>query len=162
MLVSAPPRPAALIPPTSRQSLPPEVNDSRTSTTLQKMPISRENSFADVDFTLRSVFKKRSFRYDRTFKMSTRLLTFQSRPLQREVIIAALNGDDVFLQAATSFGKSICFQLPALIDHGSGCTLNYCRNFFSNFNKLLSSSPHCFLLWYCKLLRRSVHWLIVF
>jgi len=41
------------------------------------------------------------------------------RPLQRDVIVAALDGQDVFVQAATSFGKSLCFQLPALIDHGS-------------------------------------------
>ncbi len=27
-------------------------------------------------------------------------------------------GHDVFVQAATSFGKSLCFQLPAVIDHG--------------------------------------------
>ncbi|KAF2491048.1 ATP-dependent DNA helicase [Lophium mytilinum] len=55
----------------------------------------------DIDFTLRRVFKKRSF-----------------RDLQREVINAALDGEDVFLQAATSFGKSLCFQLPAVVDHG--------------------------------------------
>lgn len=41
------------------------------------------------------------------------------RPLQRDVITASLDGHDVFLQAATSFGKSLCYQLPALIDHGS-------------------------------------------
>lgn len=41
------------------------------------------------------------------------------RPLQREVIDASLEGRDVFVQAATSFGKSLCFQLPAVIDHGS-------------------------------------------
>ena len=41
------------------------------------------------------------------------------RPIQREVINAALDGHDVFLQAATSFGKSLCFQLPAVVDHGS-------------------------------------------
>lgn len=40
------------------------------------------------------------------------------RPLQREVIEASLEKHDVFLQAATSFGKSLCFQLPAVIDHG--------------------------------------------
>lgn len=38
--------------------------------------------------------------------------------MQRDVIIAAIEGQDVFLQAATSFGKSLCFQLPAVIDHG--------------------------------------------
>lgn len=39
-------------------------------------------------------------------------------PLQREVISAVIDGHDVFLQAATSFGKSLCFQLPAVVSHG--------------------------------------------
>ncbi|GAO13385.1 hypothetical protein UVI_02013940 [Ustilaginoidea virens] len=47
--------------------------------------------------------------------MLTELL---SRPHQREIIEAALNGHDVYVQAATSFGKSLCFQLPAVIDQG--------------------------------------------
>ncbi|KAL1960220.1 hypothetical protein VTO42DRAFT_8763 [Malbranchea cinnamomea] len=55
----------------------------------------------DIDFTLRRVFGKKTF-----------------RPLQREVIQAAVEGHDVFLQAATSFGKSLCFQLPAVVAHG--------------------------------------------
>ncbi|OAT06426.1 RecQ family helicase RecQ [Blastomyces gilchristii SLH14081] len=55
----------------------------------------------DIDFTLRRVFGKKAF-----------------RPLQREVIEAAIAGHDVFLQAATSFGKSLCFQLPAIVGHG--------------------------------------------
>jgi hypothetical protein len=41
------------------------------------------------------------------------------RPVQRDVIVATLEGEDVFLQAATSFGKSLCFQLPAIVDFGS-------------------------------------------
>ena len=45
-------------------------------------------------------------------------LTRKLRPVQREVINAALEGNDVFLQAATSFGKSLCFQLPAVVDFG--------------------------------------------
>ncbi|KAH8786054.1 recQ family helicase-like protein RecQ [Hyaloscypha finlandica] len=65
------------------------------------MPLQRSNSCVDIDFTLRRKFKRTSF-----------------RPLQRDVIVAALAGDDVFVQAATGFGKSLCFQLPALIDHG--------------------------------------------
>lgn len=55
----------------------------------------------DIDFTLRRVFNKKSF-----------------RPLQREVITATIEGHDVFLQAATSFGKSLCFQLPAAVSSG--------------------------------------------
>ncbi|EED23789.1 RecQ family helicase RecQ, putative [Talaromyces stipitatus ATCC 10500] len=57
--------------------------------------------WVDIDFTLRRVFGKTSF-----------------RPLQREVISAVIDGHDVFLQAATSFGKSLCFQLPAVVSHG--------------------------------------------
>lgn len=49
------------------------------------------------------------------------------RPLQREVIEAVLNGHDVFLQAATSFGKSLCFQLPAVVDLG-------CKQFLHSSN----------------------------
>ncbi|THY56058.1 ATP-dependent DNA helicase [Aureobasidium pullulans] len=63
------------------------------------MPIQRSRSKPDLEFTLRQVFGKPS-------------------PVQREVIEAALAGNDVFLQAATSFGKSLCFQLPACIDLG--------------------------------------------
>ncbi|PYH47479.1 putative RecQ family helicase RecQ [Aspergillus saccharolyticus JOP 1030-1] len=55
----------------------------------------------DLDFYLRRVFQKNSF-----------------RPLQRDVITAAVEGHDVFLQANTSFGKSLCFQLPAVTTHG--------------------------------------------
>ncbi|KAL1865849.1 hypothetical protein VTK73DRAFT_5028 [Phialemonium thermophilum] len=65
------------------------------------MPLARSDSFHDVDFTLRRQFNKTAF-----------------RPFQREIILAALEKKDVFVQAATSFGKSLCFQLPAVIDCG--------------------------------------------
>ncbi|KAF1940784.1 ATP-dependent DNA helicase [Clathrospora elynae] len=65
------------------------------------MPGQRQRPYSDIDFTLKRVFKKPCF-----------------RPLQREVITATLEGQDVFLQAATSFGKSLCYQLPAVVDHG--------------------------------------------
>ncbi|KAK4667067.1 hypothetical protein QC763_305880 [Podospora pseudopauciseta] len=65
------------------------------------MPLLRTDSMQDIDFTLRRQFGKKSF-----------------RPQQREIINATLEGKDVFVQAATSFGKSLCFQLPAVIDHG--------------------------------------------
>ncbi|KAI0025619.1 ATP-dependent DNA helicase [Xylariomycetidae sp. FL0641] len=65
--------------------------------------LARSNSFIlpDLDFTLRRQFNKPAF-----------------RPFQRDIIQAALDGHDVFVQAATSFGKSLCFQLPAVVDHG--------------------------------------------
>ncbi|KAK0634959.1 P-loop containing nucleoside triphosphate hydrolase protein [Bombardia bombarda] len=64
-------------------------------------PLRRSDSLIDIDFTLRRQFNKQSF-----------------RPGQREIILAALDGKDVFVQAATSFGKSLCFQLPAVVDRG--------------------------------------------
>ncbi|KAB8239807.1 putative RecQ family helicase RecQ [Aspergillus alliaceus] len=63
--------------------------------------ISNKCRKVDLDFYLHRVFRKKSF-----------------RPLQREVIAAAVEGHDIFLQASTSFGKSLCFQLPAVISHG--------------------------------------------
>ena len=69
-------------------------------------PLQRSGSFVspDLEYTLRKQFGKNSF-----------------RPHQREIIQAALDGKDVFVQAATSFGKSLCFQLPAVLDQGSTC-----------------------------------------
>ncbi|KAF4471600.1 hypothetical protein FALBO_1485 [Fusarium albosuccineum] len=64
-------------------------------------PLTRTNSCTDIGFTLRRQFNKEDF-----------------RPHQREIIEAALDGYDVYVQAATSFGKSLCFQLPAVIDQG--------------------------------------------
>ncbi|KAL2852843.1 P-loop containing nucleoside triphosphate hydrolase protein [Aspergillus pseudoustus] len=65
------------------------------------MDISLPRRKVDLDFYLHRVFQKQSF-----------------RPLQRDVITAAIEGHDVFLQASTSFGKSLCFQLPAMTRHG--------------------------------------------
>ena len=42
------------------------------------------------------------------------------RPLQREAIEAVLSGRDSVVVLPTGGGKSLCFQLPALVDQGSG------------------------------------------
>ena len=46
------------------------------------------------------------------------------RPLQSEAVEAMVQGKDVFLAMPTGAGKSLCFQLPALI--GSGVTIVIC------------------------------------
>ncbi|KAG6242908.1 hypothetical protein E4U48_000682 [Claviceps purpurea] len=66
--------------------------------------LQRTASCTDIGFTLRRKFNKEDF---------------SIRPNQREIIEAALDGFDVYVQAATSFGKSLCFQLPAVISQGS-------------------------------------------
>jgi hypothetical protein len=83
-----------------------------------KMPGKRKRPYSNIEFTLKRVFKKPCFRYARV-TLFWRVVLIASRPLQREVIMATLEGEDVFLQAATSFGKSLCYQLPAVVDLGS-------------------------------------------
>ncbi|KIX10637.1 uncharacterized protein Z518_01721 [Rhinocladiella mackenziei CBS 650.93] len=68
---------------------------------MVRTPLKRTASITDVRFTLRRVFGKDSF-----------------RPLQEEIVAAAIAGHDVFLCAATSFGKSLCYQLPAVVSLG--------------------------------------------
>lgn len=63
-----------------------------------------------------------------------------SSPYQKEIIEAVVEGHDVYVQAATSFGKSLCFQLPAVIGTGGEYAIvdiqfeslkfsSYCCNF---------------------------------
>ncbi|RPB28475.1 ATP-dependent DNA helicase [Terfezia boudieri ATCC MYA-4762] len=70
----------------------------------------------DIDFTLRRVFKKTTF-----------------RSVQRQVIEAALEGHDVYLQAATGLGKSLCFQLPAVqVEYGITIVVSPLLSIMSN------------------------------
>jgi RecQ family ATP-dependent DNA helicase len=66
-----------------------------------EMPPPKKQRPVDVHFTLKRVFKKAAF-----------------RPMQLEVINEAVVSKDIFLCAATSFGKSLCYQLPAVVATG--------------------------------------------
>ena len=46
------------------------------------------------------------------------------RPTQAEVIQAALDGDDVLAVLPTSYGKSACFQVPALMREGTALVIS--------------------------------------
>lgn len=54
-----------------------------------------------LDFALRYVFGYPSFRDD-----------------QRDIVTAAVSQRDVFVLKSTGGGKSLCFQIPAVIDRG--------------------------------------------
>ena len=47
------------------------------------------------------------------------------RPGQREVVAAAMAGRDCFVLMPTGGGKSLCYQVPGVVDgdHGRGITI---------------------------------------
>lgn len=68
---------------------------------MQPVAPPTNNQVTSLDPTLKSVFGYDAF-----------------RPLQREIMEATLAGRDVFALLPTGGGKSLCFQLPALVREG--------------------------------------------
>jgi superfamily II DNA helicase RecQ len=74
---------------------------------LQAMPkLNHENTIEQINVTANQRFKIQSV-----------------RPKQIEAIVAVLNGDDVLAVLPTGAGKSLIYQLPALMDERRGITV---------------------------------------
>lgn len=88
---------------TSVSSLPPVTTDFKSMHPIGAF----SPSFSPLDFALRYVFQYPSYRDD-----------------QRDIIAAAMDGRDVFVLKCTGGGKSLCFQVPAILS--KGVTIVFC------------------------------------
>lgn len=62
---------------------------------------------------------------DESMGVTLRLLgVTHFRPHQLEIVLAALRGESVLLVSATGSGKSLCFQVPILLQRGCGFVLS--------------------------------------
>ena len=69
-----------------------------------------------ADGEVREVQRVSTIALDEALKHNFGYETF--RPLQREIVEASLRGEDVLALLPTGGGKSLCYQLPALLESG--------------------------------------------
>ena len=69
------------------------------------------------------------------------------RPFQKEVVDSMINGDDILVISPTGSGKSLCFQLPAMINEGMTIVLSPLRSLiYDQVEALKEKGVSCELL----------------
>ena len=63
------------------------------------------------------------------------------RPMQEEIISQALDGKDVLAILPTGGGKSVCFQVPALMKDGIALVINLTADNLEDLDGNLSFPP---------------------
>ncbi len=97
---------------------------SRAAAAADRPATAEEAALDDLDYANRMVFGNAAF-----------------RPRQRDIVAAAMSGGDVFVLMPTGGGKSLCYQLPAVLSRGVTVVVTPLLSLMQDQVQALCSAP---------------------